>query len=518
MSSRISWRNASRKMGEMIRRKVRGRKITIRYRWTLLFLAIIAVFIFVLRSWSDDNWEERIVPTNMFRPLANQDMLMNAPTGERIAWTQKMLNCSPSAVFSQLGFQFPGKPSYDHEASSCPFYFKWIRQDMKPWAKTGITLDMVEAAKKSAYFRLTIVDGRMFVELYRKSYQTRDLFTIWGIAQLLKFYPGMIPDLDLMFNCADRPTFKRADYRNPAMSPPPLFRYCGTEDSFDIAFPDWSFWGWPEIGTPTWETLVKEIVNDSKKLKWEDRNPTAYWKGNPQVANVRRNLMKCKDKPNWKGRLYVQDWVNEEKEGFPNSKLSEQCHHRFKIYIEGNAWSVSLKNILACDSPTLLITPQYYEFFLRGLFPLYHYWPVNADQKCESIQFAVNWGNNNKDKAKDIGQAAREFVLNELKMSVVYDYMFHVLNEYAKLLKYKPSVPENAVECWSETIVCFAETEAQKKCMEDSIITSASPSPPCKLGDEEQDEIDIKKFEERKAESMDYVRYLEEEMSLNLPS
>jgi hypothetical protein len=504
-------------MGEIIRHKVRGRLINVGYGSVLFFFAIIAVPIFLLKRWSDDIWEQRAMAT-MFRPLPNLNQIENATVWDRIARTQEMLNCSPSAVFSQSRLKVLSKPNYHQEPSSCPFYFKWIRQDMKPWAKTGITLDMVEAAKKSAYFRLTIVNHRMYVESYQKSYQTRDLFTIWGIAQLLKYYPRMLPDLDLMFNCDDRPTFQRADYSDPAKAPPPLFRYCGSEDSFDIAFPDWSFWGWPEIGTPTWETLVKEIVNVSREVKWEDRDPTAYWKGNPTVANVRRDLMKCKNKRNWNGRLYVQDWITEMRKGFPNSKLSEQCHHRFKIYIEGNAWSVSLKNILACDSPTLLITPQFYEFFLRGLFPQYHYWPVRADKKCDSIQLAVNWGNNHKNKAKEIGEAAREFILNELKMSNVYDYMFHVLNEYSKLFKYKPSVPKNAVECWPDTIVCYAETEAQKECMKDSIITTANPSPPCELGDEEQDEIDIDEFLERKAESMNHVQQLEEKMAKGLYS
>lgn len=68
-----------------------------------------------------------------------------------------------------------------------------------------------------------------------------------------------------------------------------------------------------------------------------------------------------------------------------------QC--RYKIYIEGSAWSVSLKYILACDSVCLVITPRYYDFFTRGLMPLEHYWPVREEDKCRSIKFAVDWGN-----------------------------------------------------------------------------------------------------------------------------
>lgn len=66
---------------------------------------------------------------------------------------------------------------------------------------------------------------------------------------------------------------------------------------------------------------------------------------------------------------------------------------RYKIYVEGNTWSVSEKYILACDSVTLLVKPDYYDFYSRGLMPLKHYWPVNNNDKCRSIKHAVHWGN-----------------------------------------------------------------------------------------------------------------------------
>lgn len=71
---------------------------------------------------------------------------------------------------------------------------------------------------------------------------------------------------------------------------------------------------------------------------------------------------------------------------------------RYKIYIEGSAWSVSEKYILACNSLTLIVKPRYYDFFTRGLMPVHHYWPIREDDKCRSIKFAVNWGNSHKQK------------------------------------------------------------------------------------------------------------------------
>ena len=69
---------------------------------------------------------------------------------------------------------------------------------------------------------------------------------------------------------------------------------------------------------------------------------------------------------------------------------------RYKIYIEGSAWSVSEKYILACDSMTLVVAPKYYDFYSRVLMPMQHYWPVRDDNKCSSIKYAVDWGNSYK--------------------------------------------------------------------------------------------------------------------------
>lgn len=71
---------------------------------------------------------------------------------------------------------------------------------------------------------------------------------------------------------------------------------------------------------------------------------------------------------------------------------------RYKIYAEGYAWSVSLKYILACGSMSLIIDPEYQDFFSRGLKPKHDYWPVRRQNLCPSIKSAVEWGSNHSDE------------------------------------------------------------------------------------------------------------------------
>nr|GME17153.1 O-glucosyltransferase rumi-like [Ipomoea batatas] len=375
--------------------------------------------------------------------------------------------------FSEMAAPAPAK---------CPEYFRWIHEDLKRWKGTGITREMVEKVRRNAHFRLVISGGKMYVEKYRESIQTRALFTMWGIMQLLRWYPGQLPDLELMFDCDDRPVVRAKDYQRPDSGPPPLFRYCSDGDSLDIVFPDWSFWGWAEINIKPWRSVMKDIKEGNKKTKWKDRVPMAYWKGNPHVTPNRADLLKCNltQQHNWNTLLYVQDWNEESKNGYKQSNLEDQCTHRYKIYIEGWAWSVSEKYILSCDSPTLYVTPRYHDFFIRGMIPQQHYWPIRDNDKCKSLQFAVDWGNNHTDKAQAIGEAGSHFMQEDMKMENIFDFMFHLLSEYAKLLRFKPEIPQNAVEVCPESLACSADGP-WRKFMEESLEQSPSNTAPCTL-------------------------------------
>jgi len=432
------------------------------------------------------------------------------PNGNR---NDRVFNCSVGNACSNWQVV---KEKWDPKVrAACPSYFGYIEEDLKPWRESGITLNMVERARRTATFRLVILKGRMYIRTYTKSFQTRDVFTIWGLIQLMENYGGMLPDLDLMFDCVDWPVIKAKAYANASLPPPPpLFRYCGDDNSLDIAFPDWSFWGWAEVNTRPWDGLLNDILKGAKKLKWEDRDPTAFWKGNPYVAAVREDLMKC-NLSDWNARLYNQDWIKESGQGYKHSKLPDQCHHRYKIYVEGSAWSVSLKNILACDSPTLMVKPLYYDFFSRALMPLEHYWPVRLDRKCESIKFAVDWGNNHTNKAKAIGEAGSSFMKEELKMSNVYDYMFHLLTEYAKLLKYKPVIPKGAKEVCSESMLCSRKNRVERRFMRESMVKGPSQTGPCNLHTNHRF---LKDWNQRKTEAIKQVEDMEERTWRDLKS
>lgn len=83
-------------------------------------------------------------------------------------------------------------------------------------------------------------------------------------------------------------------------------------------------------------------------------------------------------------------------------------------------------------------------------------------------------------QAQEIGKAGSRYIHEEMKMEYIYDYMFHLLNEYSKLLKFKPSIPPKAIELCSEAMACEAQG-IWRKYMEESLETSPSDGIPCSL-------------------------------------
>ena len=93
-------------------------------------------------------------------------------------------------------------------------------------------------------------------------------------------------------------------------------------------------------------------------------------------------------------------------------------------------------------------------------------------------------------------------------MDYVYDYMFHLLNEYAKLLRFKPTIPPRAVEYCPETMACAVDG-TWRRFMEESMVKFPGDSYPCTIPPP-YDPSTLQDFLERKDNSTKQVEFWED--------
>ncbi|XP_002982900.2 protein O-glucosyltransferase 1 [Selaginella moellendorffii] len=446
-----------------LKRFLRERKRLItRLIWLVPGLIILSIYNgFQVKSFTGDNlhpppWQRCKDPSFFHR-------LGRLPTLRRCQQLENNLIIDP------VPFQ-AGNLSLPLQSRRCPAYYSRVFEDLAPWKEKGIQEHDLETARKHSAFRAIVRDGRLYVELYYRCFQTRMMFTIVGIMQLLQRFPGQIPDVDIFFNCQDRPQITKSAFDE---APPPLFGYCSTKNHFDIPFPDWSFWGWPENKILPWRSQLKRIT---QQAEWKDRDSSVQWRGDPRTSQIRQRLIACNSTGDKTLLVHGQNWRDQS--DLQNWKLESHCHSRYKLYAEGYAWSASYKYIMGCGSTVLAIDSDYYEFFTRDLKAGVHYVPISREGNlCQSISNARQWGESHPGEAQAIATRGQRFLVEDLSLDQVYGYMLHLIQEYGKLQKFKPPVPREAHVVHPGLVKCLAhprDLETLERTAIEAIATKAS--------------------------------------------
>lgn len=62
----------------------------------------------------------------------------------------------------------------------------------------------------------------------------------------------------------------------------------------------------PELKIKPWKLLNKDLEEANNEIKWENREPYAYWKGNAKLGR-RPELLKCNlsEEHDWNARIYA---------------------------------------------------------------------------------------------------------------------------------------------------------------------------------------------------------------------
>jgi len=195
-----------------------------------------------------------------------------------------------------------------------------IDGDLAPWrARGGITRADVEAAaswkvlqnpythlNSKGWCRVTIVGGRVHASHIGQGQGSRDGVMMLVLLELVRRFPAL-PDVDVVLYTEDRARLPKERYPHwdkatgssagsgggkEREKPLPFALSFARHPGFlDVAVPDPSFFGWPEMGVnPHWQLEASAQAS----LPWQDRSGRIHWRGGMRRSGrLREALVEC---------------------------------------------------------------------------------------------------------------------------------------------------------------------------------------------------------------------------------
>jgi len=336
--------------------------------------------------------------------------------------------------------------SYRDCESEC--YKQVYQTDLATWKKSGITREMIQNAGRGVKYQ--IIDGK----LYRSKecmFGPRCSGVQHFILQILdgKWKPKgpKLPNMEMVINVSDYPQISA--HSNNA-NPSPIFSFSKDNHYLDIMYPAWTFWeGGPALSTiertgiGRWDLKFQTLGESSRRWPWHRKKKVGFFRGS-RTSHERDPLIYLSRKyPDMFNASYVknQAWrSNDDTLGQPATEISLEDHCMFKyLYnFRGVAASFRFKHLFLCRSLVFHVGEEWLEFFYPEMKPWVHYVPVKTDlsDALELLEFAL---------AKDheihtIAENGYKFIKEHLTMDDVTRYWYELLTEYAKLLKYTPTL------------------------------------------------------------------------------
>ncbi|XP_026821944.1 O-glucosyltransferase rumi homolog [Rhopalosiphum maidis] len=319
-------------------------------------------------------------------------------------------------------------------------FFPNILKDLEPF-KDGITHEMIiAAADKGTRYMIFNHD------LYR---ETKCMFPARceGIEHFLSKIQLNTPDVEFILNTRDWPQIIK-HYGDPK----PVFSFSKTDDYADIMYPAWSFWsGGPAIklhpsGLGRWDSLRKSILKQSEQWPWKNKSSKGFFRGSRTSEQRDSLILLSRNEPELVDAAYTknQAWKSEKDTLFAppadEVSLENHCQYKYLFNFRGVAASFRFKHLFLCKSLVFHVGEDWKEFFYQFMKPWYHYVPINPNASEKDIKNILLFFKEHDDLAKEISERGYRFIRTHLRMKDITWYWETLLQEYAKLLKYKPKL------------------------------------------------------------------------------
>ena len=206
----------------------------------------------------------------------------------------------------------------------------------------------------------------------------------------------------------------------------------------DVAVPDPSFFGWPEMRVnPHWHLAASAQAS----TPWHNRTLRMHWRGGMgRSGKVREALVECATKSTLRKELDIaprtsNNWAHPMESG----------HHKLALFVQGEGYTSNKQRVLATRSaPVFAELTEHDTFFGRFLREDTHYKRVRvkpgpcgtfntACVRCKDLDSTVRWARDDDDAAASMGRRARAFSDLVLSRKMLRSYLLTLLREVSRL-------------------------------------------------------------------------------------
>ncbi len=377
-----------------------------------------------------------------------------------------------SAASSSSPGLAPGAPA----ARKQPWYWTDVVMDaLRPFEKLngGITLHGLRLAEQKCKVstwchRAQVIDGRLYITDIRSIFFDRHYAMARIMPILLTMKRHHLPDLDAVFSGTDYPIMEvprdaahMKRLYGPKQAIPPLFAPTANTVSYDIPWPDFSFF--PPLGacgkqcvhplkTPRWQLAHPQLLALGQKIKWEEKLDRAHFTGNMKTSPNRRQIYnQAEHHPDlfFVNEVYIKtsppncfeiNEPNVTQGGVLANRCSlnfeDMCRYKYLLNVGSNGYANKLKYLFLCGSVVIWVRKDSlnHEFFERHFVPGVHYAPVDT---VDEVPDTIRRLKADDAYARSIALAGQSRMA-QMDTDEVANFCASMLRGYAKLQRFKP--------------------------------------------------------------------------------
>ncbi len=342
--------------------------------------------------------------------------------------------------YKNVSFRYWNKPKND---------FNWIKacieKELRSYQNRPISLAKLKALfhEKSVEWYLakfTIQNNHLSIEIKNND----DFCKIRAeafknvITEFLKAHS--IPDIVFLVSMYDILTFECTGWEDI-----PIFVMAKLKtDTQKILIPDFE-----ALSGNTF--FIKDLSNEIKRYRWQKKYSQAIWRGsttggcissenflnfprakavhfsleNPELVNARfTNLVQCNEQEE-----VIKKFGNFFDENMP---VKKQIRYKYQLLIDGNtcAYSRAFWQFFS-NCAIFKQSSDHIQWYYGEMEPYVHYIPLEEDLSDLSIK--IQWAKKNDRKVQKIIQNAQNLSQKTLTRKAIYQYLYQLLMQYAKL-------------------------------------------------------------------------------------